>query len=150
MFSPTECCFPCCPLQHSLGLAWHVVWRLFVWYLILTVSWLWHDTGLTGGQNVRIITRQVSSSLSSSLTDLFNFRIFPINSHISDRDSQQIKILLQSICLIFHLVFYRWYMTNMKSSKVLSQTASPVSSECSEFSSNQLLAVSKHINPSKV
>ena len=54
------------------------------------------DTGLTGGQNVTIITRQVSSSLSASLTDLFNFRIFPINSHISDLDSQQIKILLQS------------------------------------------------------
>ena len=46
-------------VQHSQP--WHVVWRQFVWYLILTVSWLWHDTGLTGGQNVRIITRQVSS-----------------------------------------------------------------------------------------
>ena len=156
--------------QHSTSISWwfcvsdaDLVWVLFpmvssmaawlcpdmlsggtlcdIWYWLCLESWLWHDTGLTGGQNVTIITRQVSSSLSASLTDLFNFRIFPINSHISDLDSQQIKILLQSGSYLSRI---------FEESEFVSETVRAVSSQSNEFSSNQLLAVSKHINPSKV
>ena len=72
---------------------WHGVWGQFVWYLILTVSWLWHDTGLTGGQNVTIITRQGSSLSLLHWQIYFTSGYFPsiLRSPVH-LDSQQIKI----------------------------------------------------------
>ena len=90
-----------------------------IWYWLCLESWLWHDTGLTGGQNVTIITRQVSSPLSASLTDLFNFRIFPINSQISTPSRLSTDKNITSVHLIFQLIFDQF----------VSETDSTVSSQ---------------------